>query len=1457
MHHGNGGELGGPASVRRSVSRLGLVALGLLVVGSAVAGTNRWTALGPQGAEVRAIQVDPMDPTRVVAGTTDVGVFVSQDQGATWSWRGPEDVTVNALALHPGDPSVLLAATAGQGVLASRDGGQSWSAANDGLPAMDVRVVVFDPAVPARVWAAGAAGVFRSNDGGTSWVAAGSGLPPGLVVALVLDPTTPTTLYAGLASGGVYKTGDGGASWAAANGGLADLRVVALAIDPKAPNALFAATQGGVYATTDGAASWTLANGGLGGRTVRAVLFDPFLATGAFAATDSGIFRTTDRGANWTRLSGAAASLNAYALAADRTLVPTIFAGTDRGVFASDDGGASFRAANNGLSSRRIAGLAFDPAGTGTVLAGTADGRLFASPLSPVAWHEETGIAGATAVLPVVVGGVWYAGTGNGVVVKASPSGSWTPLGPAATVVTALAVAGTTPHTLHVGTASGVRSSSDGGTTWGPVRLEGIAVRSLAVDPSNPARVAAATANGVYLTANHGASWVRQSAGLASNDVTDVLFDPTNPSTLWAATATAGVFRSTDGGSSWTAASEGLRGTAARRLAAGPTGGSELLAAVTGHGVFHTTNGANWLAVNEALPTPNVTAVAALPNGTWLAGSAIGIFAFTPVAPTGALRPLVIDTGGWPWTGRSIGANHGQRLVWCNRFSPEASDFPLYLTKVALLFPAGVPVGRPIDLVVMRDLQAGPVLVQREAVQVADGATWNEYVLAQPLLLETAGDVFVGAVDRGEVGDDLLVALYDVNAPTGARAWAGQYAADPGSPLAWPPTTVWGYLDLPYQVYAFAVRATALRASAPTISSVSPEGGLTTGGTAVVIRGSGFLPGATVTFGGVPATGVAVLNGATISAVTPPHAAGAVDVQVANSDGQSATLPGGFVYFPAPSLSLSPAAQTVPMGGRGTLTVTLGAPAPVDLTVTLGSAEPWVATVPGFVRIAAGVSSVNVLVNGIAPGGPVAVTATLPPEAGGAHATAVVTVVARYLVPSVAHNSGMAGSRWFTDLAVVNRAGAAASLTLTYTPKTGGSVTRSQTLPGAAAVEWRNVLETLFGVAASAESQGVVEIVANQSLAIAARTYNRSATGTFGQSYPALSVGDAIGSEEVAYLPQLKKTAEFRTNVGIVNLGSVPCTVRFAFFRSDGTPLGEKDLTAQPGRWEQQSDVFANMGVASVEIAYATVDVVSEGGFAWAYASVIDSRTNDPTTVPMLTRAELGPPIGTGVSYTVPSVAHNRGLAGSRWYTDLAVVNTSEVATTLSLRYTPRGSGEPVDRSVELAPRATAEWRNVLETLFGVAAEAESQGVVTIEAGTLLAISSRTYNRSATGTFGQSYPALIERLGMAAGSPAVLPGLSKTSTFRTNVGVVNLGLLQCRVRFRLYDAAGTLLGEKEVTAPAGQWEQVSDVFQVVGAGTVETAYATAEVLSPTGLAWVYASVIDGATNDPTTVPMVR
>ena len=108
---------------------------------------------------------------------------------------------------------------------------------------------------------------------------------------------------------------------------------------------------------------------------------------------------------------------------------------------------------------------------------------------------------------------------------------------------------------------------------------------------------------------------------------------------------------------------------------------------------------------------------------------------------------------------------------------------------------------------------------------------------------------------------------------------------------------------------------------APTVTSVSPSSGPAAGGTSVTITGTDFVDGATVTFDVTAATGVTWVNSTTITATTPVHVAGYVDVVVTNPDAQSGTLVGGYAYGTLPTVtSVSPA--NGPEAGGTSVTIT-------------------------------------------------------------------------------------------------------------------------------------------------------------------------------------------------------------------------------------------------------------------------------------------------------------------------------------------------------------------------------------------------------------------------------------------------------------------------------------------------------------------------------------------------------
>lgn len=86
----------------------------------------------------------------------------------------------------------------------------------------------------------------------------------------------------------------------------------------------------------------------------------------------------------------------------------------------------------------------------------------------------------------------------------------------------------------------------------------------------------------------------------------------------------------------------------------------------------------------------------------------------------------------------------------------------------------------------------------------------------------------------------------------------------------------------------------------PTLGLPDPASGPTSGGTSVTIPGTNLTTTQSVTFGGAPAP-FAVISDTELAAVTPPGAAGAVDIVVTTTGG-SATDTGAFTYTAGPGI---------------------------------------------------------------------------------------------------------------------------------------------------------------------------------------------------------------------------------------------------------------------------------------------------------------------------------------------------------------------------------------------------------------------------------------------------------------------------------------------------------------------------------------------------------------------------
>lgn len=120
----------------------------------------------------------------------------------------------------------------------------------------------------------------------------------------------------------------------------------------------------------------------------------------------------------------------------------------------------------------------------------------------------------------------------------------------------------------------------------------------------------------------------------------------------------------------------------------------------------------------------------------------------------------------------------------------------------------------------------------------------------------------------------------------------------PGQPLPDPPATCTVGMTLANGATCRVDVDTICRDLLPAVvlATVNPNAGAAAGGTGFVLTGVNLAGATSVTFGGVPATSINVVNSTTVTGVTPAHAVGVVDVVIATPAG-GATLADGYTYM--------------------------------------------------------------------------------------------------------------------------------------------------------------------------------------------------------------------------------------------------------------------------------------------------------------------------------------------------------------------------------------------------------------------------------------------------------------------------------------------------------------------------------------------------------------------------------
>lgn len=234
-----------------------------------------------------------------------------------------------------------------------------------------------------------------------------------------------------------------------------------------------------------------------------------------------------------------------------------------------------------------------------------------------------------------------------------------------------------------------------------------------------------------------------------------------------------------------------------------------------------------------------------------------------------------------------------------------------------------------------------------------------------------------------------------------------------------------------------------------------------------------------------------------------------------------------------------------------------------------------------------------------------------------------------YVIPVASHTPGQNNTMWMSDVAIQNFQSTPLTVQLSVIesgdsnlsdnvfPLVTGTVPGSVTVPANGNVLLTDVLNGYRGLS---QVSGAILIGADRPFAVTSRSYNQSANGTVGQTVPPARdflenvVGRTDLSTAIVYLPGLRNTDRYRTNIGMVigNGGtSGPLTLSVTIRNAGGDLISTKSVTVVGGAFTHMQFPLSSITDRTFEIGSATVRIAEGNGAVLPYASVIDNITAD------------------------------------------------------------------------------------------------------------------------------------------------------------------------------------------------------------------------------------------------------
>ncbi len=362
----------------------------------------------------------------------------------------------------------------------------------------------------------------------------------GTVRSLAFDPSNPDRIFLGTSAGRLYLSTDAGRSWSrfAHLGSSSEMVLDHIVIDPSNPRNIYVSawnaqspqSDGELFRSSDAGRTWDIA-ADLHGKSIRALGVSASNSKVLVAGALDGIYRSRDGGDNWERISpeNHAEIRNVESIAIDPKDPDVIYAGTWHLPWKTEDGGKTWHNIKKGvIDDSDVFSIIVDSLNTSVVYVSACSG-IYRSDSAGQLFRKMQGIpysARRTRML------------------KMDP---------------------TDHNIVYAGTTEGLWKTSDAGASWKRMTATSVVINDVLVDPRRPNRVMLATdRSGVLLSDDGGANFTASNRGFSHRQVSALLVDRRNASTIYAGILNdkefGGVFTSSDAGSNWRQISDGLDG---------------------------------------------------------------------------------------------------------------------------------------------------------------------------------------------------------------------------------------------------------------------------------------------------------------------------------------------------------------------------------------------------------------------------------------------------------------------------------------------------------------------------------------------------------------------------------------------------------------------------------------------------------------------------------------------------------------------------------------------------------------------------------------------------------------------------------------------------------------------------------------------------------------------------------